>query len=414
MESLQNCKILVVEDNDFQRSVASQVLQTLGVQEIYLAADGLQALKELELHGKVDVVICDLDMPGMDGIQFLGELAKSSLAGAVIVASAMEDSLIRTVEDLVQEHGLQLLGTLSKPLARKKLQVLLGQYSDTGAEPSVTSPAKQDKEWTVQELKEALARKEFILYHQPKVSMATGELEATEALCRWQHPEQGLVMPDTFIPLMEKNGLIETLTGQVIEMALGALSDFQAKKWNIKIGINLSASTLNDTSMPDRLFQQLSMRHLSPKLLMLEITESNLIDQPAKALETLARLKMKGFMLSIDDFGTGYSSMKQLNRIPFSELKIDRSFVDGASEDKTRRAIIDANIGLAHTLGMRVVAEGVEQLADWNLLNELNCDVVQGYFVAKPMPVAELAEWEKDWMFRYQQISSDAKRADSH
>ncbi|WP_194842538.1 EAL domain-containing protein [Endozoicomonas sp. OPT23] len=411
LESLKGHTILVVEDNDFQRSVALQVLQSLGIKDIHQAADGLQALKVLEQFGKVDVVICDLDMPGMDGIQFLGELAKNKLAGAVIVASAMEASLIRTVEDLVQEHGLKLLGTLAKPLAKKKLQDLLGRFTDLETEESTSFPQDAKAPWTVKELDDALSRKEFTLYHQPKVSMATGELEATEVLCRWQHPEHGLVMPDSFIPLMEESGQIEALTEQVIEKALVALCDFKTKGMTTKIGINLSAITLNDTSMPDRLFKQLSALKLSPELLMLEITESSLIDQPAKSLETLARLKMKGFMLSIDDFGTGYSSMKQLNRIPFSELKIDRSFVDGASEDKTRKAIIDANIGLAHTLGMRVVAEGVEQVADWHLLNELGCDIVQGYFVARPMPISELSDWLSDWQQRFEQLNDSQQSA---
>ena len=139
---------------------------------------------------------------------------------------------------------------------------------------------------------------------------------------------------------------------------------------------------------------------MTPELLTLEITESSLIENTALALETLARLKINGFALSIDDFGTGYSSMQQLNRVPFSELKIDRSFVHNACRDNTQKAIIESNISLAQSLKMQTVAEGIETLEDWNLLKNLNCHIAQGYFIAKPMPPAELDDWEKTWVAR--------------
>lgn len=228
--------------------------------------------------------------------------------------------------------------------------------------------------------------------------MRSGRLVSTEALCRWIHPEAGIISPAHFIPLMESTGLINELTDRLIDQALLHLRNILDSGRAIAVAVNLSPIILTDTQLPDRLFEKTRSLNIPPELLTLEITESTLIENAAKALETLARLKMKGFSLSIDDFGTGYSSMQQLNRIPFSELKIDRSFVKSANTDLTRKAIIEANIGLAHTLKMDTVAEGVETLEEWSLLYKLNCDMAQGYLIGKPMPTDELPEWEVEWL----------------
>ncbi|MGI9280340.1 MAG: GGDEF/EAL domain-containing response regulator [Endozoicomonas sp.] len=389
--------ILIVEDHDFQRMVAEQTVRGLGVSQLMVASDGYQALEKLEKNSNADIVICDLDMPGMDGIQFLGHLADRNLAKAIILASALEPSIIRTVEDLAVEHGLKVLGTLPKPISLERLRELMELYF--GDEPDVAPRQEvQSLDFSEAELEEAIENDQFELYHQPKVMVHSGRLVATEALCRWHHPSIGLISPAHFIPLMESTGLITKLTYKLFDQAIEQIKYWQNEGRAISVAVNLSAIVLSDTSLPDQLFEKIRANGLAPELLILEITESSLIQNAAKALESLARLKMKGFSLSIDDFGTGYSSMQQLNRIPFSELKIDRSFVKGACSDKTRKAIIEANIGLAHTLKMSTVAEGVETIGEWQLLDNLNCDMAQGYFIAKPMPVSELKEWERSWV----------------
>ena len=390
-------KILIVEDNDFQRMVTEQTVKGLGVVHITVAADGYQALEKLEGQTAADIVICDLDMPGMDGIQFLGHVADRNLAKAVILASALEPALIRTVEDLATEHGLNVLGSLPKPISLERLRELMELYF--GDEPDVAPRQKvQEIQFTEAELDEAIDNNQFELYHQPKVLLQSGRMIATEALCRWNHPEAGLISPAHFIPLMETTGLITKLTYTLLDQAIDQIKIWQNEGRAIAVAVNLSAVVLSDTSLPDQLYEKVRASGLAPELLILEITESSLIQNAARALESLARLKMKGFSLSIDDFGTGYSSMQQLNRIPFSELKIDRSFVQGACSDNTRRAIIEANIGLAHTLKMSTVAEGIETVHEWLLLNKLNCDMAQGFFIAKPMPASELKEWENNWI----------------
>ncbi|MGI9277029.1 MAG: EAL domain-containing response regulator [Endozoicomonas sp.] len=398
-EHLAGLKVLIVEDHQFQRMVAEQTVTGLGVETLHTAGDGDEAMELLRNEQAMDVVICDLDMPKMDGITFIRHLAEEKLASSVIVASALDPSLVRTVEDMAQEHGLLVLGTLPKPLSRDRLRQLLELYF--GDDPELAPKNKvQEIQFNREDLKEGIENDQFILHYQPKVLLQSGRLIATEALCRWLHPEAGLISPAHFIPLMESSGLVTDLTYKLIDQALKHLIHWSDEGRAIGVSVNLSAVMLSDTSLPDRLYDRVRNMDIEPELLTLEITESSLIQNAAKALETLARLKMKGFSLSIDDFGTGYSSMQQLNRIPFSELKIDRSFVKGANLDETRRAIVQANIGLAHNLKMSTVAEGVENIDEWLLLSDLNCDMAQGFLIARPMPGEDLIEWEKAWLSR--------------
>ena len=397
--NLAELRILIVEDHEFQRMVAEQAVLGLGISNLQMAGDGSEALRLLQECNTVDIVICDLDMPGMDGITFIRHVAEKKLTKAVIVASALDPALVRTVEEMAQEHGLQVLGTMPKPPSRERLRQLLELYF--GDEPDLAPKSKiQEINFTRDDLEKAINDDQFVLYYQPKVLLQSGRLIATEALCRWIHPEAGLVSPAHFIPQMESTKLITPLTYKLVDQSLEHLKHWIDEGRAIGVSLNLSAVMLTDTSLPDKFYAKVRDMGVDPELLTLEITESSLIQNAAKALESLARLKMKGFSLSIDDFGTGYSSMQQLNRIPFTELKIDRSFVHGADNDATRRAIVEANIGLAHNLKMDTVAEGIESIEEWQLLSDLNCDMAQGYLIAKPMPAGELIEWEKNWLSR--------------
>ena len=389
---------LILEDNLFQRMVAEQTVSSFDVGSIINAQNSEQALQMLNDTGAVDIVICDLDIPGMDGIRFIRCLAEKQLAGAVIILSDMEAALIRTVQDMAQADGLRVLGHTPKPMTRLRLRELLEYFFANldNHQPSATS----ERIFTEAELEHAVNEKQFVLYYQPKVLLKSGRMISVEALSRWHHPEVGLVMPIHFIPTMESSGLIAPMTDNMIDLALDQIQQWREQGRNISVGVNLSPAILSDTDLPDRLVHKTRARSIPPELLNLEITENSLMQNAALCLETLARLKLYGFALAIDDFGTGYSSMQQLNRIPFSELKIDRSFVANACRDQTHRAIVEANISLAHNLNMQTVAEGVETLEDWQLLHELNCDQAQGFFISKALPAEQFADWEQQWLAR--------------
>lgn len=397
---ISSLSILILEDHPFQRMVAEQTVSGFNVGRLLTAEGSENALKLLKERGAVDIVICDLDMPGMDGIQFIRHLAEQNLAQGVIVLSAMDAALIRTVEDMAMAHGLVVLGHMPKPMSRNRLRELLELYfveqTANIAQPVVPKELTFDEE----DLEKAIHDDQFVLYYQPKVLLKSGRMVSVEALARWHHPEIGVVNPVHFIPMMESSGLIAPMTIKMIDLALDQVRLWREQGRNIAVGVNLSAAILSNTDLPDMLIQKTRDLNIPPELLTLEITESSLIQNAALSLETLARFKLHGFSLSIDDFGTGYSSMQQLNRIPFSELKIDRSFVSNACHDKTHKAIVEANISLAHSLNMQTVAEGVETVEDWQLLHELNCDLAQGYFIAKPMPAETLPQWEQEWLTR--------------
>ncbi len=391
--------LMVVEDNDFQRAVTARVLEDVGCDTVLCAADGDDALKQLVAHpDRVHIILSDLDMPGMDGVEFLRHLAERNLTDAVAIASALDDALIHTVEDMAQEHGVQVLSSVEKPVTREKIRRVIEQYHRMQC--SHKALAKKAA-FTVDEIRHALDDNQFEVWYQPKVRISDGTWVSSEALARWMHPEQGVVMPAGFVSVMETEGLIDLLTWKQVHTIIEDLHGLLEEGRDLSVAINFSPQLLDDVDMPRKLEAIMQHYGVPASRLTLELTETVVMENMAHSLETLARLRMKGFPLSIDDFGTGMSNFQRLNRIPFSELKIDRSFIMDLSTRASARTIVASNIELASHLNLKTVAEGVEHVEEWAALREMGCDMVQGYFVAKPMPFSELKAWEKDWLERY-------------
>jgi diguanylate cyclase (GGDEF)-like protein len=245
----------------------------------------------------------------------------------------------------------------------------------------------------VGELREAIDRGEFTLHFQPKLDLADGSLVGAEALVRWQRPNGILVQPDLFIPVAEQNGLIRPLTRWVLDHALRQTAVWRRGGLTIPIAVNLSMRDLHDQELPEVVAEMLARWNVSPDQLLLEITESSLMVDPARALQTAIELSTIGVRLAIDDFGTGYSSLAYLKRLPVDELKIDKSFVGNMASDEEDATIVRSMVRLAHDLGLTVVAEGVEDDASWDALRQLGCDVAQGYYISRPLQAHDLASW---------------------
>ena len=243
------------------------------------------------------------------------------------------------------------------------------------------------------ELRTAVDHDQLRLFLQPKVALASGVVLGAEALVRWQHPTRGMVAPMRFIPFAEQTGFIRVLTGWMIERCAARSSALRAQGLHLKFAINLSTRDLLDQDLPGKLEKLLARDRMDPRALCMEITESAIMDDPQRALQTLHRLHGMGLRLSIDDFGTGYSSLAYLKRLPLHELKIDKSFVMAMERDRADLKIVRSTIDLAHNLGLSVVAEGVENEQSWGLLRAMRCDEAQGYFIARPMPEADFAPW---------------------
>jgi EAL domain-containing protein (putative c-di-GMP-specific phosphodiesterase class I) len=245
----------------------------------------------------------------------------------------------------------------------------------------------------VNALRLAISEGQLCLRYQPKVECGSGEVSGVEALVRWEHPTQGMIPPDRFIPLAEQTGLIGSLTRWVLEAAVVQANVWRAAGHPLRVAVNLSAWDLQDASLSVFIRQLLERYSVSPDLLSLEITETAVLADPRRALQLLNELAAYGVDMSLDDFGTGYSSLTYVRQMPLRELKIDASFVNGLVRSERDRAIVCETIELGHRLGMRVVAEGVEEATTLRSLAELGCDQVQGYFLSRPLPSQDVLEW---------------------
>ncbi len=259
--------------------------------------------------------------------------------------------------------------------------------------------------YSVEQLRHGIEQGQLFNLYQPKVLLSTGELIGVEALVRWNHPQDGIVLPDEFITLAEESEMIDKIARLVLRNALKDSVLWREFGINITVAVNISMYNLNTRDFVNFLESELSASGVSPQDLTLELTESKLMQDYSLVLDMLTRLRLRRVNLSIDDFGTGHSSMAQLRDIPFNELKIDRGFVHTAWDNATLHGIFDGSMQLAKNLGIKTVAEGVEDEADWSFLWNSGCDHAQGYFIGKPMTAAELPQWQEQWTARYLKIA---------
>jgi EAL domain-containing protein (putative c-di-GMP-specific phosphodiesterase class I)/FixJ family two-component response regulator len=339
---------------------------------------------------RADVIVLDLVMPGVDGIEVIRFLSDINCDSQLILVSGFDPGVLHSAQKLATEQGLDVVGSLNKPFRFDDLHQLLSRLSITPknlARQLTAEPPSAD------ELRAALNHNALLLYYQPKIGLDGGDTTGVEALVRWQHPQQGLLGPELFIPTAEQHGLIDELTWVVLKQAMEQCQSWHNQGLDVQVAVNMSAQTLKELDLPEKISDLIQQHGLNPSQLILEITESALMQELTKSLDVLTRLRMKGFRLSIDDFGTGYSSLVQLHRAPFSELKIDRSFVLDMVREKEAHAIIETVIIMGHKLGMKVVAEGVETQESLDELTSMGCDLAQGYLIARPQPGEQVTEW---------------------
>lgn len=387
--------VLVVDDDVVVQRQMSATLSRLGVKEVLLADHGEQALALIEARSDaVAAVICDLDMPRMDGVELIRLLGHIGFQGGLILMSGADEQVLKTVSNLARLHGLQLLGHLQKPVMPAQIAALLATVK---ASPVQRPRFNAGPGILLQDLRAAMANNEFSMWFQPKVEALTLRPIGVEALARWRRPDGHFVPPDVFITLAEQEGIIGELSRILVSLALKEGARLHVAGFPLKVAVNLSGRWLDDLSLPEFIQNTVLAAGLKSADIVLEVTETGVMKELAKALDVLTRLRLKGFGLSIDDFGIGYSSFEQLGRIPFTELKLDRSFVVKGGKDVAARAILESSMSMARKLGLSTVAEGVETLADLELVRSLICDAVQGYLIAKPMPPDELIDWLRGW-----------------
>lgn len=388
-------RFLVAEDDEFQRRWMVIMLNNLGVRHVVEVADGISALAALQDEASpIDISIIDLNMPGMDGIELVRHIAKDSNSPSIILVSALDKALLFSVETMSKAYGVDLLGTVEKPASPENLQALIDRYLPRYERKKlqVQVPA-----FSVAEILAGIEKDEFEPLYQPKVELATGTVKGAEAFSRWRHPEYGMVAPPAYIPVLEQFGEMDALAISVIKHSIKTCLSWHAHGHFIPVSLNISPSSLSGQEFADIVIELVASHRLEPQYVVIEVTESSAVGNMPHFLENLARLRMKGFGISVDDYGTGNSSMQQLLRIPFSELKIDRSFVAGASSNEAMEVVLSASLSICRKLHKQSVAVGVETQEDWEYLRKLGCTYAQGFYIAKPMDGATLPVWMEEW-----------------
>ena len=370
-------RLLVVDDQADILEFIATVAELVG----YRVATAQNAERAFALLREFDpsLVILDLQMPDVDGVELIRQLATYGTRAPILISSGMDPRVLASVEQLGLTQGLNMIGTLQKPLALPDLEAILAAQLVDAQEP------------TERDLQHAIDHGELAVYYQPQADLAMdGSVHAVavEALVRWNHPALGLVYPDQFIGLAEKTGLIGALTDFVLKDSLTQLSLWRAQGIKLGLAVNLSPLLVKDLDFPDRLSEMMRANRLPNSELTIEITETAALDDPTLTRDILTRLRVKNFGLSLDDFGTGHSSLTQLYKMPFNEIKIDRSLGMEMHRSTEARTITRSIIDLAHNLGLTVCTEGVEQMATLDFLREVKCDRIQGYLLGRPMAAA--------------------------
>lgn len=396
MNKVKQTRVLVLDDDKFMLEFVSHLLRELGVNEVLVAEDGKAGLFVLSAQvAAVDLLICDIEMPGMDGIEFLRNIADQNYRGRIVLFSGINPDLLKATERLATARGLNIIGTLAKPVTVGSLATILEQLSSPALKSIDSSRMRQI--FDVEEIKQALIAGHIDLFYQPKVSVSSGHVTSVECLARWRHAEYGYVSPDSFIPVIEQCGLINELTCNVLTKAAQQLDVWLQQGLDLKVSVNVSMENLDRFNLPEVYEKSVRDCNVPIDRMILEITESKLGKDFAQTLDILTRIRLKGFGLAIDDFGTGYSSMETLKHMPFTELKVDRIFAHGAAKDPATRAMLESSIKLGRVFGLNVVVEGIEIKADYELAAALGCDEIQGYFIAKPMPPDEFIKWLSEY-----------------
>ncbi|MBF0470696.1 MAG: EAL domain-containing response regulator [Gammaproteobacteria bacterium] len=386
----ETIKVVIVDDDIDIAELLAEVVGMLGyAYEVHHSASHFLGQGECD----ADIVLLDLMLPDVDGIEVMRQLAKQRCAAALILMSGQDQGVLHSATELATEHRLNVVASLGKPIPIRQLEDLLCAVAENIAVSVNRVFAESEAPITVADLDRAMAQGELLLHYQPQINLKDGTLHGVEALIRWQHPSRGLVPPGQFIPLAEAKQRMGGLTSIVINQAARQLRQWQEQGVRIPISINVSADNLSSLQLPEQLQQLLQQHQLDPDLLTIEITESALMREVNSALDTLTRLRLKSFQLSIDDFGTGYSSLIQLYRAPFTELKVDQRFIINMLKDREAHVIVEICVLLGQKLGLQVVAEGIEDEETLKAVTALGCDIGQGFHLARPMPPDALAAW---------------------
>ena len=382
-------RLLVVDDDLVQRVLISKIGAKLGYDTV--VASSYEAATELLTRDTFEIMALDLSLGERDGVELLRFVAERDLREmSIVIISGCDDRIMKATRRVVNGLKLSLGGCLTKPLDLNRLRSALELPQRS---PPVANSATPSLEITPERILRGLADHEFFVEFQPKIGLQTGKVIGAEALARWRTAEFGMVSPAVFIPIAEEAGLIRELTDRILSSAMSQGRNLIERIPGFTIAVNISGALMSDLTLPERIEEILRRENVPPSALIVEITETSAMADVDRANDILVRLRIKQIGTAIDDFGTGYSSLAALVRLPFSELKIDQSFIKGCESDDDMMKIVGASVALAKAFNMKVVAEGVESPEALEVIRRLGCDVAQGFFFAPSLGRSSAERW---------------------
>ncbi len=390
---MNSLRALISEDDYICQQLLIEMLKDSNVTDVHVASTGDAVLKKIDDDLNPDILFCDLNMPGLDGMDLLQLLGERSFKGDIIVCSGCDKRIIKAACKMAIHNKLNLVGSLGKPIDPNKLHRLVGYCGEN--KTRLTS--SDDIKFSYEELDAAISKSQFIPYFQPKIDITGGELVGVESLSRWQHPTRGLLLPGDFLAAINDHGLMDRFNDTMFVTALAGFKVLYCDCAVPTMSFNLSPESLRSGDLVNRFERYVAGTGLKNSQIIIEAVESKYNEDQDVAIGMLNHFRLKGFGLSIDDYGTGYSSLDRIAQISVSEIKIDRRFVAEAIYDDIAASIVSNTIHLAKELGLKTVAEGLEDMADWELMRDMGCDSIQGFLVARPKDVPQFKLWLSSW-----------------
>ncbi|MBQ4852310.1 EAL domain-containing protein [Pseudoalteromonas sp. MMG012] len=389
-------KIMVVDDSQAILMVMQAILTELGIADITCCNNAKQALQNVQQAPfQYDAIFTDLNMPDMDGMELIRQLGELKFSGGVAIISEMDNKVIDLAANLARQCNAHLIGNITKPVQLSEVDRLIHKLE------SFIAPASHvNKPLTESELLNAISHNQITPFYQPKVNRVNKRVPSIEVLARIVNDDQSdILLPHRFIGPAEDLDLINLITFQLFEKATEELKSIRTElRQQVRLAFNLSPTQLNDPSCPDKLALILELNRLTPQDIILEITEHLPLDNNTQ-LETMNRLRIRGFEISLDDFGTGFTNLHQLKSLPFTEIKIDRSLITHVESDRFSQVIIDSLVDIAQNEQLSIVAEGVERIEELQYLDRYKHNLLmQGFLICKPKPKQELIRWIHSWL----------------
>ncbi|MBI1273379.1 MAG: EAL domain-containing protein [Alphaproteobacteria bacterium] len=377
-------RLMVVDDEEDICEIIADVAEGRGY-EVAIVTDAEQVVVKLEKFTP-DVIMLDLMMPGTDGVELLRVLADKAKQAKICLMSGSDSRVLNSARRLGSAHGLDVFGVFEKPIDIGTLRGALDQLAQGG-----------DQGMNAADIAQAISSGQIVMYYQPIVEIATRKVFGFEALVRWNHPVRGILQPSDFLDTAAQDGMMEPIADFVIQAGVKEAAKWQSGGEELTVSMNITAGSLLDLSLPDRINDLCGQHKLPTGLVILEVTENEAMKDAKRTMDVLLRTRLRNIGVAIDDFGTGHSSLRELQRMPFSEMKIDKSFVMDMAGNKDCQVIVNSIIDLGHNLGLKTVAEGVEDARAWRLLAEKNCDMAQGFLIGRPMAATDIPGWLKGW-----------------